>query len=86
MISKHNAVPRFAQLTDSAHSFVGFRDSFCSFQAEGEKLSEKRQSLTADSIAQKLDAAAEKREQLLDEKKAIAKQLENHPSSAQKGK
>lgn len=48
-------------------------------EAESRELLEKRHSLTKESIVEKLEAAGEKRQGILDAKVTTAKELEGHP-------
>jgi len=51
-------------------------------EAEYRELLEKRQSLTKESIAERLEAAGEKRQEILDAKVNVAKEME-HPKKVQ---
>jgi len=54
-------------------------------EAESGKLLEKRQQLTKESIAERLEAAGEKRQEILDAKVNLAKELEGHPKKSESG-
>ena len=64
----------------SEHKDGGKPEVATRLQEEGAKLKEKRQSLTKEEVASKLQHAEHNRQQILDQKVSTAKELEGHVS------
>ena len=62
------------------HKEAAKPDIVARLEEEGAKLKEKRQSLTKEEVATKLQHAEANRKEILDEKVKTAKELEGHPT------
>jgi hypothetical protein len=62
------------------HKDGGKPDVATRLEEEGAKLKEKRQSLTKEEVASKLQHAEANRNQILEQKISTAKELEGHPT------